>query len=137
MRAAHLGDAWLSWGGHMAKQTNADRVLGLLTEAGGAWVRGAELLHPAVGGSRFGARILELRKRGYNIERRSDPKSALHQYRLVSDKRVDSSTVRQSVGEYECMGCGYRIVFGGKELLGGFIENYCGNENKRAVFKLA
>lgn len=118
-------------------KTQADRVLELLREAGGSWVRGAELLHPAVGGSRFGARILELRKRGYNIERRSDPKSAIHQYRLVSDNATAPTVVRESVGDYECTTCGYRVAIIGTQLLGGYLETYCNNENKKALFKTA
>lgn len=118
-------------------KTQADKVLDLLREAGGAWVRGAELLHPAVGGSRFGARILELRKRGYAIERRTDPKSAIHQYRLVADNRIATQTVAESVGEFECTSCGYRVAMASKQLLGGYVETYCGNENKKALFKSA
>lgn len=122
----------------MKKPTNAERVLDTLREAGGSWVRGAELLHPSVGGSRFGARILELRKRGFSIDTRSDPDgSALHQYRLKNDARVESATVRESVGDYECTGCGYRIAFAAKQLLGDYTEAYCFGENKRALFKRA
>ena len=124
-------------GGSNMPKTQADRVLETLRGADGAWVRGAELLHPAVGGSRFGARILELRKRGYKIERRTDPKSAIHQYRLSSDTRIETQTVVESVGEFECTGCGYRVAIAGKQLLGGYVETYCGNENKKALFKSA
>lgn len=60
------------------------RVLARLRAAGGAYVRGLDLASPDVGGLRFGGRIHELRHDyGYVIERRSDPKSAVDQYRLV------------------------------------------------------
>lgn len=60
---------------------SAKRVLDELRLYDGGWVRGAELA--AVGGFRFGGRIHELRQMGYVIERKSDPTSAVDQYRLV------------------------------------------------------
>ena len=61
------------------------RVLERLRAAESGWVRGLDLSHPDVGGLRFGGRIHELRKMGYQIERRSDAsgKSAVDQYRLI------------------------------------------------------
>lgn len=60
------------------------RVLARLRASDGGWVRGNELAE--VGGFRFGGRIHELRHDyGYTIERRSDPRSAVDQYRLVEE----------------------------------------------------
>jgi hypothetical protein len=59
------------------------RVLERLRAAESGWVRGLDLAAPDVGGLRFGGRIHELRAMGYVIERRSDPRSSVDQYRLV------------------------------------------------------
>ena len=61
--------------------TARGRVLDLLDHARGEWVTGVALA--GVGGYRFGARIHELRQDGWVIERRTDPRSAVDQYRLV------------------------------------------------------
>ena len=63
------------------RPTAKQRVLARLQEAHGAWISGIALAE--VGGYRFGGRILELRQDGHVIERRPDPRSAVHQYRLV------------------------------------------------------
>ena len=60
---------------------SARRVLNVLLAAKGGWVRGRDLAE--VGGYRFGGRLYELRHQyGYTIERRSDPRSAVDQYRV-------------------------------------------------------
>jgi hypothetical protein len=56
-------------------------VLDRLKSADGGWVPGNALADAA--GWRFSARIYELRQMGHVIERRSDPRSAVDQYRLV------------------------------------------------------
>lgn len=61
------------------------KTLERLRAAEGGWVRGNDLA--LVGGYRFGGRIHELRRMGYQIERRSDPNSAVDQYRLVEQPR--------------------------------------------------
>jgi hypothetical protein len=64
------------------RMTAKQRVLLRLAEAEGGWVWGVTLAD--VGGYRFGARIYELRHEdGYVIERRTSPRSAVDQYRLV------------------------------------------------------
>jgi hypothetical protein len=56
-------------------------VLNTLTQAKGGWVSGNTLV-AAGAGYRFGARILELRKKGYPIEARPSKDSKVFDYRL-------------------------------------------------------
>jgi len=53
-----------------AKPTQRDRVLDLLREANGEWVSLTRILELRI--AQFGARILELRRAGYNIENRTE-----------------------------------------------------------------
>ncbi len=63
-------------------------VLYVLRAADSGWVRGVDLAE--VGGFRFGGRIHELRHDfGYRIERRSDPRSAVDQYRLLPPEKPE------------------------------------------------
>lgn len=62
----------------MARTTRRELVLRALQRAqasaekgsGDGWVCGRSLMHPTVGGNRFGARLHELRERGHGIERK-------------------------------------------------------------------
>ena len=131
------------------KPTNKSRIMDVFRSADGEWVRGARLLHPEVGGSRFGARIEELRRDGFNIERRRDPNgSALHQYRLVSSaKRIVEEAPRMTEPKPEamqpaakpilwrCSICDYQTPVIEIPLLGNFSVGYCPNEKKKVPFK--
>lgn len=64
------------------------RVLTRLQSASPNWVRGVELAAPDCGGLRFGGRLHELRAMGHRIERRSDPRSAVDQYRWLPAEPV-------------------------------------------------
>jgi len=70
--------------------TARERVLAQLRYASvhaiDGWESGVALAN--VGGYRFGARIHELRQDGYVIERRTDPRSAVDQYRLVEQAQL-------------------------------------------------
>jgi hypothetical protein len=69
---------------------SARRVLNVLLAARGGWVRGHDLAE--VGGYRFGGRLFELRHQyGFAIDRRSDPRSAVDQYRLVPEGEESAS----------------------------------------------
>jgi len=48
---------------------------------GGEWVSGNQLFE--VAGTRYGARLFELRQEGHVIEKRPAPRSAVPQYRIV------------------------------------------------------
>ncbi len=48
---------------------------------GGEWVSGNQLFE--VAGTRYGARLFELRQEGHVIEKRPAPHSAVPQYRIV------------------------------------------------------
>lgn len=61
------------------KQTSL-QILNVLQQAKGCWVHYATLA--AVGGVRFGGRLFELRREGYDIEQRGSGRSS--QYRLIS-----------------------------------------------------
>lgn len=82
------------------KKTRKELILDLLRRNLNAWIGGDELMQPSSGGGRFGARIEELRKDGWEIEarRHPDPKRAIWQYRLVADKVKHAG--------WECSGCG-------------------------------
>ena len=57
------------------------KVLDIFAASGYGWVRGQTLM--LQGGSRFGARLHELRRdHGWDHETRPDPTSAMPQYRL-------------------------------------------------------
>lgn len=97
----------------MSKPTNKDRCLSVLRSASGGWVAGATLLKPDVGGSRFGARIEELRKLGHLIESSRDPGgSALFRYRLVEEAGnvPEPEPIRAAPVLWECTKCGERIA---------------------------
>ncbi|CAB4199542.1 hypothetical protein UFOVP1336_48 [uncultured Caudovirales phage] len=87
------------------KQTRADKILALLQHAGGQWVYGASLLSPEVGGSRFSARIEELRKKGHRIEGKPDPRAnhALWQYRILSGDGSAEEVAAKP--KWACAGC--------------------------------
>lgn len=60
------------------------RALALLTSADGAWLSGNRLFE--VSGTRYGARLFELRAMGYVIEKRPAPNgSHVPEYRLVPE----------------------------------------------------
>lgn len=67
------------------KPTNASRILKVLRDADGQWVSGLALMRPDVGGSRFSARIEELRRQDHVIEGRRSERSAVWEYRLKKD----------------------------------------------------
>lgn len=63
-----------------------ERVLEVLREADGQWVPAWRLSQPHVGGHRFGARLKELRDRGYRIEvRPAAGSTSVYEYRLVGE----------------------------------------------------
>lgn len=68
-----------------AKPTQRDRVLNLLREANGEWVSLTRILELRI--AQFGARILELRRAGHNIENRTEEVDGeTHSwYRLVKE----------------------------------------------------
>jgi len=84
------------------KRTRAEKIHDLLLAAGGQWVYGSELLSWEVGGSRYSARIEELRKAGHHIESRPDPRPshALWQYRLLTGEQP--APLREV---WQCQGC--------------------------------
>ncbi|MGH9504800.1 MAG: hypothetical protein ACRD20_18260 [Terriglobales bacterium] len=53
-----------------SRNTQRSRILGLLIDARGAWVPLPRVLE--LGAAQYGARILELRRLGFNIENRRD-----------------------------------------------------------------
>ena len=67
--------------------TAAQRVLARLMASEGQWVAGRELFGPDVGGIRYTARIFDLRRDGWVIEKRPDPRSSVPQWRLVPQDR--------------------------------------------------
>lgn len=81
-------------------KTRKQLILDILERNLNAWIGGDELMQPSTGGGRFGARIEELRKDGWEIEarRHPDPKRAIWQYRLVDRKSSNLG--------WECSGCG-------------------------------
>lgn len=68
----------------LGKKTRKELVLDYLTAHKREWVPGLDLMNQYVGGLRAGARIFELRKEGYEIERRTSKTSDVDDYRLVS-----------------------------------------------------
>ena len=56
------------------------KVYDIFAAAGFGWVRGSTLLMQ--GGSRFGARLYDLKQHGWAHETRHDPTSSMPQYRL-------------------------------------------------------
>ena len=74
----------------MTRPTARQRALDALrvgTMRNDGWVSGNFLAIHA--GYRFGARIHELRTDGYVIERSTDPRSAVDQYRLVESVQLE------------------------------------------------
>lgn len=73
-----------------ARQTQRDRILRLLIDARGAWVPLPEIIELA---AQYNARILELRRLGFNIENRTERvDGARHSwFRLVSSPAPISS----------------------------------------------
>ena len=63
--------------------TRKEAILNYLKARPNQWVPGMDLFNQYVGGSRGTSRIHELRREGYNIERRPSKSSAVHEYRLV------------------------------------------------------
>lgn len=60
------------------------RVLDRLRAAGGAWVSGNRLFE--VGGTRYGARLFELRGMGFDIQKRPAPNgSHVPEYRIQEE----------------------------------------------------
>lgn len=76
----------------MAKLTRRDLVLAYLQRHANRWVAGMELMNDEVGGIRAGARIFELKRLGYAIERRSSARSSVDEYRLVVDGDAGATT---------------------------------------------
>lgn len=74
-------------------ETARDRVLNALQ--GGEWVSWKVL--DRVGGNRYSARVLELKRLGYMIESRPDPSGDGQQYRLVSPYPGPPQTKRVKV----------------------------------------
>jgi ribosomal protein L37AE/L43A len=85
-----------------SKKTRKQLVLEVLQRNLNVWIDGSVIMQPDCGGGRFGARIEELRKDGYEIEARAhpDPKRDIWQYRIC-DKAAQS-------GFWECSVCGTR-----------------------------
>ncbi len=100
------------------KKTRAEKILDLLYDAGGQWVYGSALLSWEVGGSRYSARIEELRKSGHHIESRPDPRPdhALWQYRLL---RGEQPAPPKEM--WQCQGC--KSVHEGQVGMGTVAEN--------------
>lgn len=62
--------------------TRKEATLSYLSKREGQWVPGLELMNERVGGLRAGARIYELRKEGYQIDKRPSKTSDVDEYRL-------------------------------------------------------
>lgn len=73
-----------------SSKTQRSRILRLLIEAHGAWVPLPDIL--ALGIAQYGARILELRRTGFNIENRTEHiDGARHSwFRLVASQSAES-----------------------------------------------
>ena len=72
-------------------KTQRARLLAILVEARGGWVSLPEIL--ALGIAQFGARILEMRRTGFNIENRAerDDAGVVHSwYRLINSPAVET-----------------------------------------------
>jgi len=70
------------------RPTRKELVLDYLQARAGQWVPGLELMNQFVGGTRASARIFELRREGYNIERRTSQRSAVDEYRYVGGQQT-------------------------------------------------
>lgn len=101
----------------MKEETNKSRIIKALTDAQGQWVGGSTVM--AVGGSRFSARIEELREEGYVIEGRRNDRYALWDYRLAMLQPIPTPPT-----EWECTqkDCHYRVA-----LVIPTISDYYGN----------
>ena len=72
-------------------KTQRARLLAILVEARGGWVSLPEIL--ALGIAQFGARILEMRRTGFDIENRTerDDAGVVHSwYRLINSPAVET-----------------------------------------------
>lgn len=72
--------------------TRRERVLAVLTAAGGGWVTGAALCAPDVGGSEGLRRVRELRSAGVNVETRPARSGTGWDYRLEPDDPRDDGS---------------------------------------------
>jgi len=99
------------------KPTNASRILKVLRDADGQWVSGLALMRPDVGGSRFSARIEELRRKDHVIEGRRSERGAVWEYRLKKD--ATKGTFRQVVIEDD-------IAYVRMAIARGFVGWKCG-----------
>jgi ribosomal protein L37AE/L43A len=80
--------------------TRKQKIHEILMRAPNEWVNGDRLMQADTGGGRFGARIEELRKDGFEIEarRHPDPKRDIWQYRIIYKKFAQD-------GDWRCITC--------------------------------
>ena len=69
----------------MKLKPSTRRVLCMLQSHRPHWVSAVALLQPGVGGARYGARIGELRKLGYEIQSSTISGKPYYQYRLEAE----------------------------------------------------
>lgn len=89
-------------------ETRKDNILQILQANKNEWVNGDRLATAQTGGNRFGARLEELRKDGWQIEsrRNPDPRVAQWQYKLV----VASISEIKKSGFWACTMCGDQVT---------------------------
>ena len=94
------------------------------------------MLHPEVGGSRFGARVEELRRLGHNIEASRDPSgSALFRYRLVAE----AGNVRhpEAPTMWRCTKCKTEIaIIASTTVSDEYAVGYCPTDGKAILQRL-
>lgn len=116
--------------------TRKQAILDILNLTPNEWVNGDRLMQSDTGGGRFGARIEELRKDGFNIEGRRHPDSRrdIWQYRIIN------INTKRAVGFWSCTSCGEEVT---ADLAGSgvvsvdpnFVELMCPRCRKRRFFK--
>lgn len=116
----------------MEKETNKSRILKLLRDAQGSWVTGSRVME--VGGSRFSARIEELREDGYKIEGKRNDRFALWDYRLemIQEKPLPPAL-------WECTGgsCHYQIAMVIPTIAENYGTGYCPQHGKTTFRRAA
>jgi hypothetical protein len=116
----------------MERETNKTRILKLLTDAQGSWVGGSAVM--AVGGSRFGGRIEELREAGYKIEGKRNERYALWDYRLemIQEKPLPPALWKCTGG-----GCHYQVAMVIPTIADNYGTGYCPEHGKSTFRKEA
>lgn len=121
----------------MSETTRKDHILQILQDNKNQWVNGDRLATAQTGGNRFGARLEELRRDGWNIEsrRNPDPRIAQWQYRVVI-----AELAQKKAGFWGCTMCGDQVqdsiaTTWQKTIDNRYVKGKCGRCKKDRLFK--